>query len=243
MLSHAETGPSARLLRSCDASGHCRGLLQVLLENRTAATAGTSPKDAEVSPDPTTRQSFLRLVHFHGRHSPLSGRHHRRHDGILPTGPDQKSVLTERQWLRPLGISMRPSYCTLFNSGSNGDTRRVGTSAVCDPSRRRSDFLFCAVTRPLSILTPVSFANLFDVERIGGRRRAGAEAAARQGLPPLESAAFSRRTPHPDILKASIAASSAAYSPRVSATKFGPPRRSSLCPSPGGVSLRRLRRL
>src|SRR5262244_636615 len=28
--------------------------------------------------------------------------------------------------LRPLGISMRPSYCTLFNSGWNGDTGRVG---------------------------------------------------------------------------------------------------------------------
>src|SRR5215468_10194087 len=28
--------------------------------------------------------------------------------------------------LRPLGIAMRPSYCTLFNSGWNGDTGRVG---------------------------------------------------------------------------------------------------------------------
>jgi len=27
---------------------------------------------------------------------------------------------------RPLGIPMRPSYCTLFNSGWNGDTGRVG---------------------------------------------------------------------------------------------------------------------
>ena len=27
---------------------------------------------------------------------------------------------------RPLGIPMRPSYCTLFDSGWNGDTGRVG---------------------------------------------------------------------------------------------------------------------
>src|SRR5215470_11213594 len=40
MLSHAETGLSARLPRSSGASGRCRGLLQVLLENRTAAMAG-----------------------------------------------------------------------------------------------------------------------------------------------------------------------------------------------------------
>src|SRR5258706_4909592 len=36
---------------------------------------------------------------------------------------------------RPLGISMRPSYCTLFNSGWNGDTGRVGNplpqSVIC----------------------------------------------------------------------------------------------------------------
>ena len=27
---------------------------------------------------------------------------------------------------RPLAVAMRPSYCTLFDSGWNGDTGRVG---------------------------------------------------------------------------------------------------------------------
>jgi len=38
----------------------------------------TSSKDADWSPDPTTQQSFLWLVHFHERNSPLIrslGRH------------------------------------------------------------------------------------------------------------------------------------------------------------------------
>src|SRR5262249_33670960 len=71
-------GTFRSLLRSSGASGRCRGLLQVLLEKRPAATAGTSSKDAYWSPDPTTRQSFLRLVLFCGRNSPLIrplGRH------------------------------------------------------------------------------------------------------------------------------------------------------------------------
>src|SRR6266481_3628280 len=36
---------------------------------------------------------------------------------------------------RPLAVAMRPSYCTLFNSGWNGDTGRVGNplpqSVIC----------------------------------------------------------------------------------------------------------------
>src|SRR5215831_11885552 len=77
-------GTFRSLLRSSGASGRCRGLLQVLLEKRTAATAGTSSKDADWSPDPTTRQSFLRLVLFCGRNSPLIRSLSSRHVMALP---------------------------------------------------------------------------------------------------------------------------------------------------------------
>src|SRR5262245_5862753 len=89
---------------------------------------------------------------------------------------------------RPLGIPMCPSYCTLFNSGWNGDTGRVGNpfaqSVICrvgdrdDVWQAELPLLCCyeALVDPV-INHPqtdaVSFANLFDVERIGGRRRAG----------------------------------------------------------------------
>src|SRR5262249_13897099 len=90
----------------------CRGLLQVLLEKRTAATAGTSSKDADWSPDPTTRQSFLRLVLFCGRNSPL----------IRPLGRHVR-------WL-----SQHHSEC-LSNPASIG----IGSAALgCAPIRRQS---------------------------------------------------------------------------------------------------------
>src|SRR5215467_15742223 len=94
MLTHAETGLSVRLLRSSGASGRCRGLLQVLLENRTAATAGTSSKDADWPPDPTTRQSFLRLVLFHGRNSPLIRLLGRQCDGFAYDAPHHSECLS-----------------------------------------------------------------------------------------------------------------------------------------------------
>src|SRR5262245_15686213 len=90
--------------------------------------------------------------------------------------------------VRKLGIPMCPSYCTLFNSGWNGDTGRVGNpfaqSVICrvgdrdDVWQAELPLLCCyeALVDPV-INHPqtdaVSFANLFDVERIGGRRRAG----------------------------------------------------------------------
>src|SRR5215470_5526569 len=89
---------------------------------------------------------------------------------------------------RPLGIPTRPSYCTLFNSGWNGDTGRVGNPlpqfVICrvgdgdDVWQAQLPLLCCyeALVDPV-INHPhtdaVSFANLFDVERIGGKQRAG----------------------------------------------------------------------
>src|SRR6266403_1463962 len=90
--------------------------------------------------------------------------------------------------LRPLGISMRPSYCTLFNSGWNGDTGRVGNplpqSVICRVGDRDDVWqaklpLLCCYEAPVDPVInhphtdAVSFANLFDVECIGGKRRAG----------------------------------------------------------------------
>src|SRR6266404_1034275 len=89
---------------------------------------------------------------------------------------------------RPLGISMRPSYCTLFNSGWNGDTGRVGNplpqSVICRVGDRDDVWqaklpLLCCYEAPVDPVInhphtdAVSFANLFDVECIGGKRRAG----------------------------------------------------------------------
>src|SRR5712672_3633303 len=90
--------------------------------------------------------------------------------------------------VRKLGISMRPSYCTLFNSGWNGDTGRVGNplpqSVICRVGDRDDVWqaklpLLCCYEAPVDPVInhphtdAVSFANLFDVERIGGKRRAG----------------------------------------------------------------------
>src|SRR5260221_4052277 len=83
---------------------------------------------------------------------------------------------------------MRPSYCTLFNSGWNGDTGRVGNpipqSVICRVGDRDDVWqgrlpLLCCYEAPVDPVinhphtNAVSFANLFDVERIGGKRRAG----------------------------------------------------------------------
>jgi hypothetical protein len=90
--------------------------------------------------------------------------------------------------MRPLGIPMRPSYCTLFNSGWNGDTGRVGNpipqSVICrvgdgdDVWQAKLPLLSCYEAPVDPVINhphtdAVSFANLFDVERIGGKRRAG----------------------------------------------------------------------
>src|SRR6266404_2755324 len=90
--------------------------------------------------------------------------------------------------VRKLGISMRPSYCTLFNSGWNGDTGRVGNplpqSVICRVGDRDDVWqaklpLLCCYEAPVDPVInhphtdAVSFANLFDVECIGGKRRAG----------------------------------------------------------------------
>src|SRR5712672_3187140 len=89
---------------------------------------------------------------------------------------------------RSTRISMRPSYCTLFNSGWNGDTGRVGNplpqSVICRVGDRDDVWqarlpLLCCYEAPVDPVinhphtNAVSFANLFDVERIGGKRRAG----------------------------------------------------------------------
>src|SRR6266849_4497713 len=90
--------------------------------------------------------------------------------------------------VRKLGIPMRPAYCTLFNSGWNGDTGRVGNpipqSVICrvgdgDDVWQAKLPLLCCYEAPVDPVInhphtdAVSFANLFDVERIGGKRRAG----------------------------------------------------------------------
>ncbi len=119
----------------------------------------------------------------------LTDLHARIHSGAYRALPSRRQYIPKADGKqRPLGISMRPSYCTLFNSGWNGDTGRVGNplpqSVICRVGDRDDVWqaklpLLCCYEAPVDPVInhphtdAVSFANLFDVECIGGKRRAG----------------------------------------------------------------------
>src|SRR5258707_2386688 len=119
----------------------------------------------------------------------LTDLHARIHSGAYRALPSRRQYIPKADGKqRKLGISMRPSYCTLFNSGWNGDTGRVGNplpqSVICRVGDRDDVWqaklpLLCCYEAPVDPVInhphtdAVSFANLFDVECIGGKRRAG----------------------------------------------------------------------
>jgi hypothetical protein len=119
----------------------------------------------------------------------LKDLHDRVHRGSYRARPARRTYIPKADGSkRPLSILMRPSYCTLFNSGWNGDTGRVGNplpqSVICRVGDRDDVWqaklpLLCCYEAPVDPVInhphtdAVSFANLFDVECIGGKRRAG----------------------------------------------------------------------